>query len=77
MSNHHQLSSDFFFQQTNEVNQGDSLEHNFACCVHVLTFPVAHGMSDMSQVGLEIMKLVWSKPTLESLLWLQVHATKG
>jgi len=38
--------------QTNEVNQGDSVEHNFSCCVAALAFPVKHGLANMPQVRL-------------------------
>lgn len=31
-----------FFKQSNEVNQGDALEHNFSALHSALLFPVTH-----------------------------------
>ena len=36
------LTSLFFFFQTNEVNQGDALEHNFSAIYGALILPVNH-----------------------------------
>lgn len=35
-------SSLFFLFQTNEVNQGDALEHNFSAIYGALTLPINH-----------------------------------
>lgn len=36
------LTSLFFFFQTNEVNQGDALEHNFSAIYGALILPINH-----------------------------------
>ena len=35
----------FYFFQTNEINQGDSLEHNFNCVYQALLFPLKQKLS--------------------------------
>ena len=38
--------------QTNEINQGDSLEHDFGCSVQTLIFPVIQDLHELPQVKL-------------------------
>ncbi|XP_051998005.1 telomere-associated protein RIF1-like [Xyrauchen texanus] len=49
--------------QTNEVNQGDSLEHNFSAIHSALMFPVIHLMpsSALPQITQKTMISTWSK----------------
>lgn len=39
--------------QTNEVNQGDALEHDFSCLYAALLFPIKHQLPEkLAQVSL-------------------------
>ncbi|XP_060066107.1 telomere-associated protein RIF1-like [Ylistrum balloti] len=47
-------------KKTNEVNQGDALEHNFNCLYAVLIFPVQQGLvTSMSQASVKTMLKTW------------------
>ncbi|XP_077435975.1 telomere-associated protein RIF1 isoform X2 [Vanacampus margaritifer] len=50
-------------RQSNEVNQGDALEHNFSAMHSALMFPVTHllGGSPQQQVAQKSMLSTWSK----------------
>ncbi|CAN9498574.1 unnamed protein product [Ophioblennius macclurei] len=49
--------------QTNEVNQGDALEHNFGAVLSALMFPVTHFLQGaaLSQASQKAMLLSWSR----------------
>lgn len=49
--------------QSNEVNQGDALEHNFSAVHAALMFPITHLLSDvpLSQMTQKSMLSTWSK----------------
>ncbi|XP_052797305.1 telomere-associated protein RIF1-like isoform X2 [Mya arenaria] len=46
--------------KTSEVNQGDSVEHNFSCCVTALTFPVAQSLHNSPQSAVKSLLKTWT-----------------
>ncbi|XP_056007115.1 telomere-associated protein RIF1-like isoform X2 [Ostrea edulis] len=49
-------------QKTNEVNQGDALEHNFSCLYAVLLFPIKHQLpAKMPQMTVKTLQKTWSE----------------
>uniref|UniRef100_A0A8D0AB96 Replication timing regulatory factor 1 n=1 Tax=Sander lucioperca TaxID=283035 RepID=A0A8D0AB96_SANLU len=53
----------FFFLQSNEVNQGDALEHNFSAMHSALLFPITHLLNGtpLQQAPQKSMLSSWSK----------------
>ncbi|XP_060601192.1 telomere-associated protein RIF1-like isoform X2 [Ruditapes philippinarum] len=47
--------------KTNEINQGDSLEHDFGCSVQTLIFPVIQDLHELPQTLVKSMIKSWSE----------------
>ena len=48
--------------QTNEINQGDSLEHNFSCVYQALLFPLNHKLpTSVPQPTVKTLTRTWTE----------------
>lgn len=51
-----------FILKTNEVNQGDALEHDFSCLYAALLFPIKHQLPEkLAQMSVKTLQKTWSE----------------